>query len=622
MMLMFRNRRFTTCALIMFAGYATAQQSSVGPELSDIQREITRDSAHESPAIATDPHVDLVDGLETEAPPPGIVQGDRDKSDHVSMDDGKVAFTGDWAVLVEERLFSDLRKLLIEAQGDENRIRAALATYQDRLIKRGYMLAQLRLASSEIIDQIPRVKVEVDVGRFGYLSFWRVEQTKEGVPIREPYRGCHFSERQLRRRLADISSDSPFNYAEFYRRLYDINMHPDLTLHTRLRLREDDRRYVDMEMTVEERLPMHAILEISNTGTESTDEWRAGLTLQHLNLFKRDDVLTFRGINAIDLSSLNSFALNYRLPYSWGKGGTVTAFGGYSSVDSDEIAQNISIRGSGWFVGGQGAHRVFDSTRHLVSLGMGLVYRSVEDQLVFADTRGRKRVAESEPLSLSVSYASKREDALRGRNYLTLESVYNIGAGLGVSSDEAFNDLRQNAREEYSLFRLQLARLQSLYFGTELARAKDWSLFIKVEGQYAGEALIPAEQFAVGGMNTVRGYEERALLGDHGGLATMEIRSPLLQNLLARPFSRRKRDSDNRAMDRLQILAFADAGFITRAELLQGEERSETLTSSGLGLRWSWSRYAQLRADVGYRFDETFTQDKGVGFHVSAQLQY
>jgi hemolysin activation/secretion protein len=201
-------------------------------------------------------------------------------------------------------------------------------------------------------------------------------------------------------------------------------------------------------------------------------------------------------------------------------------------------------------------------------------------------------------------------------------SVYASAIGLGVSSDEAFNDLRQNAREEYSLFRLQLARLQSLYFGTELARAKDWSLFIKVEGQYAGEALIPAEQFAVGGMNTVRGYEERALLGDHGGLATMEIRSPLLQNLLARPFSRRKRDSDNRAMDRLQILAFADAGFITRAELLQGEERSETLTSSGLGLRWSWSRYAQLRADMGYRFNETFTQDKGVGFHISAQLQY
>jgi hypothetical protein len=49
MMLMFRNRRFTTCAWIMFAGYAMAQQASVGPELSDMQREITRDSAHEQP---------------------------------------------------------------------------------------------------------------------------------------------------------------------------------------------------------------------------------------------------------------------------------------------------------------------------------------------------------------------------------------------------------------------------------------------------------------------------------------------------------------------------------------------------------------------------------------------
>jgi len=367
---------------------------------------------------------------------------------------------------------------------------------------------------------------------------------------------------------------------------------------------------------------LHAILEINNTGTESTKEWRAGLTLQHLNLFRRDDVLTLRGINATDLSSLNSFALSYRLPYRWGKGGAATAFGGYSRIDSDEIAPDISIRGSGWFAGFQGAHRMIDTRRHVVSLGFGGVYRSMEDQLVFADTRGRKREAEALPVSLALSYASKRDDAWWGRNYLTVETIYNLGVVMDVSSDEAFNDLRQNAKEEYAVYRVQLARLQSLYFGTDTTARRDWSVFVKGEGQYADGALIPAEQVSVGGMSTVRGYEERALLGDHGGFATIELRTPILQDLVTRAVRWRKAVVPEDSVDRLQLIAFGDVGFISRAELLQGEERSESISSAGMGVRWAFSRYAQIRADVGYRLDELFSQDKGFGFHVSAQLQY
>jgi hemolysin activation/secretion protein len=148
-------------------------------------------------------------------------------------------------------------------------------------------------------------------------------------------------------------------------------------------------------------------------------------------------------------------------------------------------------------------------------------------------------------------------------------------------------------------------------------------LFVKFEGQAADGALIPAEQFAVGGMNTVRGYDERLLLGDHGGVATIELRAPILQDLSTRPFkkSEGKNESD-RMVDRLQGLLFVDAGFITRAETLQGETRNESISSAGLGLRWALSRYAQVRADVGYRIDELYDQDRGVGFHVSAQIQY
>ena len=193
-----------------------------------------------------------------------------------------------------------------------------------------------------------------------------------------------------------------------------------------------------------------------------------------------------------------------------------------------------------------------------------------------------------------------------------------------LSSDEAFNDLRQDAAENYMVYRLQLARLQSLDWKATGTVARDWTLFLKFEGQYADSALIPAEQFAVGGMNTVRGYDERALLGDHGGFATLELRTPILQNVLTGIPGLRQAEGARgaRRVDRLQGVVFADGGFITRAELLQGEERTESIFSAGAGLRWAFSRYAQLRADVGYRFEELLDQETGVGFHVSAQIQY
>jgi hemolysin activation/secretion protein len=529
----------------------------------------------------------------------------------------RITISGDWHILVKENLWEAFSEALLETTSGSQDANRVAAEYSQTLIDRGYLLMAISANADE-----DHLSVVVDAGRFGDLQIFKTTHTDDGTPIREPYKGRYFSERQIRRMLDDFSNDAIFYYPSFYSRMYEANLHPDLTLDTKLRLRRGKRRYADIEVTASEKLPIHAILDVNNTGTESTEKWRAGLTLQHLNLLRREDVLTFRSINATDFTSMNSFSLSYRQPYRAGNGGAISLFGGYSQIDSDEIAPEIRIQGSGWFVGGQTSYRLIDSPRSVCSIGMGSVYRMMEDQLVFAETEGRPREAEAFPLSFSISYAAKRNDRLLGRNYVTFESAINAGSWIELSSDEAFNDLRQDATEDYTVYRLQLARLQSLDFKATGTPARDWSLFFKFEGQYADGALIPAEQFAVGGANTVRGYEERALLGDHGGFATLELRSPIFQNILTRVRLGRKEQAENRNIDRIQGLLFADGGFISRAELLQGEERTESIYSLGLGIRWSFSRFAQLRADAGYRFEDVLEEEPGVGGHIRFQMQY
>lgn len=607
--------------LLAVSSESFAQQGGVGYEMSDIQKEVLEVKV---PVDTEAPAVDINAGLTPKEDGKAAEElNDDTAAPHPTVSEAGIVLAGDWNALHRENLYKSFENTLVEAGRNAADVQQVLAAYQQMLIDRGYLLAKLTAKETVSPDGRQLLEITVDLGRYGDVSLYSIVLTPEGVPVRDSFQERFFSSRQILRKISGFDGDEPFNYNDFYRSLYDINMHPDLTLNARLRLRRDEQRYIDMEMTVEESLPLHAILEISNTGTESTEEWRAGLTFQHLNLFRQDDVLTMRGINATDFSSLNSMALSYRLPYYLGKGGALTAVGGYSRIDSEEIFKNISIRGSGWFGGLQGAHRVVDTQRHVISLGLGGVYRNMEDQLVFDGNAGEKREADALPFSLSLSYASKRDDMLRGRNYLTLESAYNLGSALEMSSDEQFNNLRQNAEESYFIQRLQIARLQSLCFGDgQKTTSRDWSLFFKFDGQVADGALIPAEQFAVGGMNTVRGYEERTLLGDHGGVATIELRAPILQDVVTRPLSQQKGQQSKQVVDRLQALIFVDAGFISRTELLQGEERSESIASAGMGLRWALSRYAQVRADVGYRIEELLDQDTGVGIHVSAQIQY
>ena len=50
---------------------------------------------------------------------------------------------------------------------------------------------------------------------------------------------------------------------------------------------------------------------------------------------------------------------------------------------------------------------------------------------------------------------------------------------------------------------------------------------LQVGGQWANRALLPSEKMSVGGMTSVRGYEESAFMSDYGMTASAEVRFPV-----------------------------------------------------------------------------------------------
>ena len=77
-----------------------------------------------------------------------------------------------------------------------------------------------------------------------------------------------------------------------------------------------------------------------------------------------------------------------------------------------------------------------------------------------------------------------------------------------------------NARPNYVTLRLGADRVQTIY--------KEWAVKLHADGQWANEPLFSNEQYAMGGMAGVRGYQDGQAYGDTGWRFSIEPQTPLI----------------------------------------------------------------------------------------------
>ena len=498
----------------------------------------------------------------------------------------------------------------------------AMGKVRHELVKQGYYLVTIQLARKGTYDKERRtLSVLVDEGYFGKVNV-KFEDGQDD--------GFWFSKRQIRSRFRDYEEGETFDYKRLRNTLFDVNSHPDLTIDTDISVRKpiegegNDRRvarYADLDLTVHESMPFHAVWEINNYGLRDVEEWQTSLALQYLNLTKHDDVLTVSPAMSLG-AELLSCAASYMLPHDYWLGGNTTVYGGWSRVEIDDIIPTLDLEGSGYFVGLQHSENLYSTDNHLLALSAGVLWRYIEDQYTVSSKSLNERGTHILPLSLALSYTGRRPDCLYGRNFATIQGIYNV-----MNAGDDIEKTWTGAEESYWVFRWQLARLQSL-FGTADSNGQlnhNWQLFVKFEGQYADQTLIPTEKLMMGGYNCLRGYRTRGYVGDYGYYGTFELRTPLLVDLCASLFGDR---TDKVAFDRLQFLAFFDYGWSRYNDLPAGYADEKFLYSAGVGARLAVTQYSQLRCDIAFpmvdsdvsKTDDDYDRDVEVYF--GFQLQF
>jgi hemolysin activation/secretion protein len=174
-------------------------------------------------------------------------------------------------------------------------------------------------------------------------------------------------------------------------------------------------------------------------------------------------------------------------------------------------------------------------------------------------------------------------------------------AFLGNTDDE-FENKRFKARASYVYFRGDISRTQVL--------PARWGLYAAIGGQLASEPLVSSEQFAAGGVDTVRGYLESEILGDSGIRGRLELRTPPLSGTGLR-------------LDEFYGLAFFDGAEVSVLEPLPGQISRLRIASGGLGMRMRAATHFNLMADVGWPLKDTaytHTGDPRVQFSVAYEF--
>lgn len=515
---------------------------------------------------------------------------------------------------IADRLLEELKGETAKTAGDVSK---AIAKVRQDLMKEGYYLLRISLARENAYDVATKtLSVLVDKGSFGKLT----------VKFEGEDEGTWFSSRQIYRRFKDIEEGQAFNYTRLRRALFDANSHPDLTIDTSIAVRKpiegegnDKRiaRYADLNLDVHESCPFHAVWEVNNYGMEAINEWQTSLTAQYLNLTKHDDVLTISPGMSFG-AEMFSLAASYMLPHEWWLGGNTTLYGGWSYLDVDDIVSQLDLEGTGYFVGLQHSENLYNTDRHQLAVSVGVLWRYIQDQYTALGYELNERGASILPLSLALSYTGKKADFLGGRNFATIQGVYNV-----MTAGDPLDELWTGSEENYWIFRWQLARLQPLFGWFDQKTEQDlhqWMLFLKLEGQYTSDTLIPVEKLALGGYNCLRGYRTRGYLGDYGIYGTAEIRTPILVDAFSSIFGDR---TDKTPIDRLQFLGFCDYGIANYNDLPSGYDDNEFLCSFGVGVRLAMTKYSQLRCDLAFPIvDGNNPDDNDCEFYLGVQFQF
>lgn len=365
----------------------------------------------------------------------------------------------------------------------------------------------------------------------------------------------YFSPDDIERAAPSLARGQVPNFKDVQRDIVALNQWPDRRVTPEIKAGATPNT-VDVDLNVEDSLPLHGSLELNNRNSANTTEQRLAASMRYDNLWQRGHSISLSAQTAPQRrEDAQVFSASYLARF----GGSPFSLLVYAVRSKSDIAVvgDLNVIGNGTLAGLRLMRSFGAREGFFHSLSLGLDYKDFNENLVQGADRGSVPI---EYLPISVNYNADwvKQGSVSD---LALSAVFNLrGVGDGRA---AFDAKRFQAQPNF--FYLRASGSHTWKFDG------DAQLMLRLQSQFAGEPLISNEQFSIGGLDSVRGYYESEALGDMGAAATVEARTPSFA------------DSLGEAFQELRLRAFVDAGYTRINDPLPDQLRSETLVSAGVG---------------------------------------
>lgn len=479
-------------------------------------------------------------------------------------------FQVDGNSLLEEREIFTLLNFYLGAERRFADIEAARRALEARYLSAGFSTVRVILPEQEI--SAGTIRLVVQEMKLGSLELTGAQ---------------HHDTDNVRNSLPGLTEGQVPNTTALAESLRLANENPSKQTHLLFKPDPAGQR-VDAMLRLEDEKPWKTFLTADNTGTPETGRTRLGVGFQHANLFNRDHVGTVQYITSVEKpKEVSIYGFGYRVPL-YDLANTIDLYGGYSHVNSGNLSGLFNVSGKGTIFGARYTHYFTKTSPFEHKLAFGLDYRAYQNDVIANGTQLGSDVT-VHPFNLTWSTFWKGDTRQIGSYASWFRNI--SGGNNGRDSD--FNATRLGADANYQLFRFGGSASQQF--------AGDWQFRLAFDAQHSSEPLVPGEQFAIGGQDSVRGFAEREVSGDKGWRSGIEVFTPDMGGLTG----------INDA--RLRFSTFFEGGETHRIQALPGEIENQHIASAGLGMRFGIGKSLSIRLDYGHVLDGGGTTEKHHG---------
>ena len=346
---------------------------------------------------------------------------------------------------------------------------------------------------------------------------------------------------------------------------------------------------LDIEIEEADAFTIPVTLDNGRSPSVGTNRRIIGLT--HKNLLGFADRFDFQYTNT---DGSDSFDLAYTLPINARNGQLSFRYGTTSNDVIEEPFNPLDIESESRYYELNFRQPIIQKPN--TELSLGLTFSRLESETSLLDTpfalspgaddEGRTRIS---ALRFSQEWVNRNE-----KQVLAARSQFSIGVDIFEAT------INEDAPDSsFFAWRGQGQWVRRL--------DRDFLFLLRGDVQLSTSALVPLEQFRVGGFDSVRGYRQDLLLGDNGLFASAELRIPILRIP---------------SLDGVvQLTPFFDIGTIWNKEE-RIEIENDVLPSVGLGLNFSAGERFNARLDWGIPLvdidiDSGTLQEDGIYFSIN-----